>query len=106
MSGLPSTSDRKYYRTASMDLANLDLQLNYFSKLVFQGPSVPLDVRRFEGEQAERNNAALKQMLEELPYKSREEKLRDAFAAMGRLHNIPSSENRGRSDAAIRRDDA
>ncbi len=70
-----------------------------------QGPSVPLDVRRFEGEHAERNNAALKKMLEELPNKSREEKLRDAFDAMGRLHNVKAPENRGGAAEVSRRDE-
>ncbi len=71
-----------------------------------QGPSVPLDVRRFEGEQAERNNAALKKLFEELPNKTRAEKLRDAFDAMGHLHNVPARGNGGGAAEVSRREEA
>ncbi len=71
-----------------------------------QGPSVPLDVRRFEGEQAERNNAALKKLFEELPNKSRAEKLQDAFDAMGHLHNVPVRGNVGGAARVSSSDDA
>ena len=61
-----------------------------------------LDVRRFEGEQAARNNEALQKLFDELPHKTREQKLRDALDALSLLHGVnpPARSNQGRAATA------